>query len=267
MKTFNFFKAIIFSFFSSALYRHAAKAWRWKGFLYLLTVLACLWAIIALVGTYFITNTLDQHIAYMAPQVPTMTIEGGILKSQSKSPVRITLPNKETFAIIDAGNQIKDFSHEQALLLVQRDNYQVKYEDKIQIYQYSKDSKVMINASDIGQIIAHMKVKIISMLFVVFYLVGLVFSMLWLTVVALFISAIVWVVGKIMRRALCYGGALAVSFVALTPSIILSTILSTIPFEMSHRKMLCFAVLIIYAFYAVFVQPKNDEQPCSCQRL
>ncbi|OGT07370.1 MAG: hypothetical protein A2103_02350 [Gammaproteobacteria bacterium GWF2_41_13] len=258
MKTCNFFKAIIFSFFSGSLYRYAATAWRWKGLLYLLTLLACLWVIIASAGTYFAANTLSQHVAYIAPQIPPMTIDQGVLKSQSRSPVRIMLPSNETFAIIDATNQVKDFPHANALLLIQRDSYQVKYGDQIQVYQYPKDAKLMINASDIGQIVSHMEFKIISMIFIVFYLFGLFLSMLWLTVLALFVSVVVWLGGKVFRRALSYGGSLAVSFVALTPTIIVSIILSAIPFDVFHHKMLCLAILVIYAFYAIFVQPKKE---------
>lgn len=81
MKRFNALHALVLSFYSGDFYRDVAKNWTGIGFLYLLMLLSVAWLPSGVRTFKAFTRFVDGKGAAMAQQMPAVTIENGVMRA------------------------------------------------------------------------------------------------------------------------------------------------------------------------------------------
>ena len=102
MKRYNALHALVLSFYSGDFYRDVAKNWTGIGVLYLLMLLSVAWLPTGLRTFKTFTRFVDEKGAAMAQQMPAVTIENGIMRATPSGRHELKEPlTGEIFMIID----------------------------------------------------------------------------------------------------------------------------------------------------------------------
>lgn len=163
MKHYSKLRAVVASFYASALYRDVAFRWRGCGLSYIVLLVTISVIIVGLFFLYVINN-IDgkeraRHLAEllfsdaqlpfeenvnriltMAEEIPQLTFKDGLLKVAEKQPLFIRDPyTKREFVIIDTTGHITSLENNKAVLLLTKNRVHVRpdKETNEKIYYYT----------------------------------------------------------------------------------------------------------------------------------
>lgn len=258
MQEYKWYHAIFMSFFSRNLYRDVANNWGGKAFLYLLLLLALSW----IAETIFFQLGLNQwyradsdKIVY---QIPEMTIKNGVLSTPENHPYIITSPDdiNKRIAIIDATGQYQTLEQSKTDLLI----------TKTQIISQSRPNEIKINSipSSLNIVIEPKVVNqyakdYLNFAWILFFPFVLFFTFLYRVCQALIYSVIGKIFSGISGADLEYGKILQVSLVAITPAIVIATILDIFSISFRYEYLLYFVLAMIYLYFGISAN-KNEQK-------
>lgn len=228
MRRYGILPATILSFYSRSLYADVARNWRGIGAGYLLALLAIVW--IPTVGQMYFQarNVVNNELPKFADQIPAMEFAHGRLTVQGEQPLFLRDPEtREVVAIIDTSGQITSLEGREAMLLVTSDKLitrdpntgRVESNDLSQVpYEFKTSGKDLLQYASKG------------LAFVpAFYPVGLFFSFFYRLTLALIGGAVALVIAPMCGARLNYAGGARLAAVAMTPGIIINTVLGLLP--------------------------------------
>lgn len=250
MRKYGCFQAIFLSFFSRDLYRDVAQNWNGNVIWYLLTVIAIMWGALM----FPLQNSINQHsrvtIEKVMPQFPTIKIENGKVITPEKRPYAIKDPeDQDVIVMIDTSGKYKTLESANTDILVTETEMLYKNDKTDQVEVHTIPSSIQI--SIVPEII---KEKMIG--FAGFaWLLLLPFLILCSAIYRLLQALIYAVFGKIFALTagvnLRYGELYKLTLVAITPTIVVSTIFCWIDYQAPFLWCFYFILSMGYLIFAI----------------
>jgi hypothetical protein len=263
MKKFSIIHVPAMSFFSEALYRDVGLHWKGTGFAYLLLLLAVCW-IPAMIQIHtgfsqFITNDAPPVIN----QVPQITITNGEVSIEEPQPYYIKAPDSnQVLAIIDTTGTITSLEDESTMCLVTKTEVITRKSDvQTQTFDLSEVEDFVLDSNLImGWLRTAGKFAV-----VIIYPFALFGSYAYRIIQALIYAAIGLLFAKWCNTTLSYTALLRLAVVAVTPCIIISTVLGIADVNLPWYASLFYLVVALgYLFFGV---KACSQQPVTQQDM
>ncbi|MGE5174246.1 MAG: DUF1189 family protein [Betaproteobacteria bacterium] len=251
MKRYSMLHALFLSFFSRDLYRDVRANWKGTGFLYLLLLLAVTWLPII----YKIHGDLSEEIRQEVPkyldQMPKITIAGGRVSIDRPVPYTILEPDGSTpFMVIDTSGRIISLGQTDATVLLTGDRimFRRQQRDEVKIYDLTGTD------ASIDRDLVDRWVRTFGKYFgVVAYPVVLAGSFAYRFLQLMIYAAIGMVFVRKLRAPLDSDAVFRLAAVALTPAVVIPTLLLLAGIHVPASPIVFFAVAAAYLYYAVKV--------------
>lgn len=224
MKRYSIFHLPVLTFFSKDLYADIGLNWKGVNFLYLLLLLA-----VCGVGAMVkIHRDLNNFVTNDAPalidQVPEITIYDGQVSIKEDQPYYITAPDSgEVLIIIDTTGKIKSLEETEAFCLLtknkvitKKNEFQNDSYDLSTIKSFSVNSEQITGWAKFGG-------KFAAPVIYPFVLIG---SYVYRIVQVLIYAAVGMLLASICKTKLSYAALIRLAVAAITPGIIVYTILA-----------------------------------------
>jgi len=248
-KKFSIIHLPLLSFFSEALYRDVGLRWKGTNLAYLLLLLAVCW-IPTMVALHIV---LADFIANEAPavveQVPQITITDGRVSIDEPQPYYITHPeSNDVLAIIDTTGTVVSLEDPNTVCLLTRTKLigrQSKFETRV--YDLSRVENFVLDADRITGWL-HTAGKLLA---VIMYPFALFTSYAYRIIQALIYAAVGLLFARWCNTTLSYKALLRLAVAAVTPAIIINTVLSAARVRLPFAGLFYLAVALGYLFFAV----------------
>ncbi len=247
MRRYSIFHVPALSFFSKELYIDVGQNWKGVNFLYLLLLLAvCL--IPRTINLHRgISNFVNNEAPAIVNQVPEITITDGQVSIKETQPYYIKDPDSdELLAIIDTTGQIESIEDTDAFCLltgnkviIKKSKFENRTYDLSNVKAFAVDSERITGWLHIGR----------KFLAVVLYPFALLSSYVYRIVQVLIYAAIGLLFASFCKTTLSYAALIRLSVVAVTPCIIVGTILGLA--DTSIPYFLYLVAALVYLFFAV----------------
>ncbi|MHC4070247.1 MAG: DUF1189 family protein [Planctomycetota bacterium] len=247
MRRYSIFHVPVLSFFSKKLYIDVGQNWKGVNFLYLLLLLA-----VCLIPTMInihrgISNFVNNEASAIVNQVPEITITDGQVSIKETQPYYIKDPDSnEPLAIIDTTGQIESLEDANAFCLLtkteimwQKSEVETRAYDLSNVKEFVVDSERITNWLHIGR-------KFLVVFICPFALLG---SYVYRIAQALIYAAIGLLFASLCKTTLSYADLVRLAVVAVTPCIIVATILGLT--DVSIPTFLYLVAALAYLFFAV----------------
>lgn len=249
--------AIIKSFYSRDLYRDVVQNWGFGVVLYLLLLLTLCWGILAIPMQKNVELGYTSFSDKLFPQIPVMEIKNGELKTPENRPYVITDPhNKQVLAIIDTSGKYQNLDKTTASLLLTK--HAVYYQND------AKMEKMRNFSADLNLDIKPQNVKSISDRFVHWAWLLFLPALILLTFIYRIIEAALYAIlgeifSMIAKISLTYGEVFRLSIFAMTPAIIISTILDWFLIGFRHQLLFYFLLSMAYLVFGVLANKQEGK--------
>jgi hypothetical protein len=258
MSRYGYLQAIPMSFYSSALYREVGESWNSDVILYLMLLLIVCWLPAQVLIQMHLSEYVPPVATFYAQQIPVITIKNGIVSTPEDRPYLITNKKEQIVtAIIDtSGKHLTiDKEPDSVTLLLTKTEMITRNNDNIKIHKLS---------STLNQIIDPQKIKIkiiawVNWLWVIIFPVVFMASLAYRLLQALFYAAIGKIYSLMIDIELSYTIILRLAIVAVTPAIILKTVLTILNYQAPALTFLYFAVAIGYLIFAIHANENEQE--------
>jgi hypothetical protein len=261
MKQYGFLQALVMSFYSRDLYRDVAKNWGGNAFIYLLLLLALCWIPLT-IATQMALNVamyskdatpIDTFVA----QIPVLTLKkDGTLSTPENKPYLIYTPNpKKLVAVVDTTGQYTTIENQPFDVLVTKTSYIGRKDDgTIEIHQVPKGTDYVLHPD---VIVAKVK-GWLGYLWIIMFPVAILGAFIGRLILALFYALIGKIMSLVSNAELPYSTIYLLTLVALTPAIVIGTVLDVTNLLLTaagvgfaHMGLIYFAIAMIYLFFAI----------------
>ncbi|MHC4156072.1 MAG: DUF1189 family protein [Planctomycetota bacterium] len=248
-KKFSIIHVPLMSFFSEALYRDVGLHWKGTGFAYLLLLLAVCW-ITPMVGIHVAFSDFAANDAPpVIEQVPRITITDGEVSIDEPQPYYIKEPESgSVLAIIDTTGTVVSLQDANTVcvltktrLIARKSEFETRTFDLSQVENFVLDSNRIMGWLDTTR----------RLLVVIMYPFALFGSYVYRIIQALIYALVGLLFAKWCNTALSYQALIRLAVVAVTPAIIISTVLSAAHVRLPYAGLFYLAVALGYLFYGV----------------
>jgi hypothetical protein len=238
------------SFYSGDLYREVVKNWRGVGYLYLACVIAGSWLIMSIAAQVIINNALNKYFEPYIVKCPTVTIKGGKLSIDKPLPYIIDisenscidfdtsddakLPQGKDIGVVISPTSVRQFIGDGT------DKTIITF-DKLQ------DSAMTFDQTTLHGIVNGIKTWTGVGLFVVCTPTMIVFCIIQTLLYAL----IGLIVSNVMNVGLTFGQIVRIASVALTPCLVLETLIRCTGHQIPLWGLVAIAIAIGYVIFGV----------------
>lgn len=249
MQQYNLFQAFYMSFYSSRLYKDVATNWGARSFVYLLLLLSFTWIFYIYQAQILLTNGYARASDSLVSQIPVMTIVDGKLKTPENRPYVINEPeSKKVFMVIDTSGKYTSLDQTDAEVLV----------TPTRIYSKPKANQTRIDEipAKLNVVIAPDVVNGYVKRFIGFFWIPLFFLAVFFSYLYRIFQALVYaVIGKMMSMIigvkLAYWQILQIMMVAITPVIVLCTLLHVFNIDLIRHNSIYFLLAMGYLLFGI----------------
>jgi hypothetical protein len=257
MKKFSILHVPLLSFFSGELYRDVGLNWKGVGFGYLFLLLA----ICTVPRMFKIQRGLSDFIEEEAPsfinQVPEITIEKGEVHVDKPQPCYITVPDSnEIIAIIDTTGQIQSLDNTDAFVLLTKTRLisrQNKSESRT--YDLTNVQHFVLDQDKITGWLNTIKKILVPFLYP-FVLLG---SFIFRIIQSLIYAAVGLLFAEWCKTKLSYPALLRLAVTAVTPCIIVRTVLEYASVKLPLAGLWFFLAAMGFLFYGIKACSQIEE--------
>ena len=247
MRRYSLFHVPAWSFFSKGLYIDIGLYWKGLNFLYLLGLLAVCWLPTMIKAHSGLADFIDNDAAAVVNQVPEITITDGVVSIEETQPYYIRkLDSNEPLAIIDTTGQIESLEGTDAFclltsnkLITKKSEVESSVYDLSELKAFSVDSERISGWSHIVR----------NFLIVVMYPFAVLGSYVYRIVQVLIYAAIGLLFASLCKTTISYAALIRLAVAAVTPCIIVGTILGLV--GSSIPSFLYLLAALAYLFFAV----------------
>lgn len=259
MKKFSILHVPLLSFFSGELYRDVGLNWKGVGFGYLFLLLA-----ICTVPRMFkiqrsLSNFIDEQSPPFISQVPEITIEKGEVHVDKPQPCYITVPDSnEIIAIIDTTGQIQSLDNTDAFILLTKTKLisrQNKSESRT--YDLVNVQHFVLDQDKITGWLNTIKRILVPFLYP-FVLLG---SFIFRIIQSLIYAAVGLLFAEWCKTKLSYPALLRLAVTAVTPCIIVRTVLGYASVKLPLASLWFFLTAMGFLFYGIKACFQIEEPP------
>lgn len=250
MKQYGNLRAIFMSFYSRDLYRDVANNWGAGVIFYLLLLLVICWIALMFKIQPSINLFTTQLANNLTPQLPAiMVIKEGVLSTPEKRPylIKNTDGSDKAAAIVDTSGRYKNLQDAKVDVLVTQEG--VYYNDSHNIQQMKKFPETLtvnIYPVKVGVVIT----KIFSYSWILLFPLLVILSFFYRIVQSILYAIIGKIYAAISGTALSYYRILKLTMVAITPAIVIGTVLEFMD-RWGEYNLVLFIISLIYVIFAV----------------
>ena len=259
MKKYSIIHLPFLSFFSKELYRDVGLCWKGVGFAYLLLLLTVCWIPTMVKIHVGFSDFINNEVPPFIEQVPDITITDGEASIQEPQPYYIKAPDSnDVIAIIDTTGTTESLEDANAICLLTRTNviwrqneFETRTVDLSNVKNFVLDSDRIMGWLHIAE----------KFLVIVMYPFALLGSYLYRIVQALIYAAVGLLFASWCKVSLSYAALLRLAIVAVTPCIIVGTVLGLV--ATSLPWYLYPAAALAYLFFGVWAcsqTPPAEQQ-------
>lgn len=261
MKRYSLYHVPILSFFSGSLYRDVALHWKGIGFLYLLLLLAICWIPVMVKFQFMVANFVENEAPKVVTQVPTLTIVDGKASIKEPQPYRITDPDTgNPLVVIDTTGEIVSLSDTVAIALVTETQVEFRKSNvETRTVRFDEIKNFTLDQATINVWLNKMKAIAVPVVYPSAVLGAFVYRIVQMLIYAL--------VGMLFAT-LCdskrsYASLLRLASVAVTPCILVSTILWLANVDVPIAGLWYLLGALAYLFFGVKASSRvvDDQAP------
>lgn len=258
MSRYGMIQAIFMSFYSKKLYRDVAVNWGGKSLIYLLFILSLSWIYFTYQIQHGINTFTAKDVDKIVVQIPVVTINQGKVSTPENRPYEITDPDtKQKIAVIDATGQYKTLEEAKAMVLVTPTQVIAQTKpNETKIYDIPANLNLV---ADPLVITGYIK-TFLGFSWIPFFICLLLFSFVYRLLQALLYSIIGKIVSGIANVQVTYGQCMQIVMVAITPAIIVATILDALGITFKNQLLCYFLLTILYLFYGILANKPSNQQ-------
>ncbi|MCW5588037.1 MAG: DUF1189 family protein [Legionellales bacterium] len=261
MKKFSLLQAIIYSFFSRALYSQVGQKWIGAGFKYLFL----------LIMLYSLPLTLkwQLEINYFAKfifppilkELPLIKIDQGSLSIDKAVPYTIYHPLTHLPYIIFDTASASLVKPSDAKFVVHAHQLSLRWDNLVHEYRFDTQQSATLTPEFFAMKMRELKTWFSFIAYPLTVILG--FSTYLFAVIILALLGLIFV--SLTDRQLDYIALLRLSVVALTPALLLHAIIKLLDIHFSHQLFVGVIITLCYLFFAILANPKrapiaaNDE--------
>jgi len=250
MKKFSIIHIPVLSFFSKELYRDVGLYWKGVNFSYLLLLLAiCLIPTMIKMHIGF-ADFVNNDVPTVVEQVPEITITDGQVSIEEPEPYYIKDPDSGDviIAIVDTTGTIKSLEDPNTICLLAKTNIMWRQgEFETRTIDLSEVKNFVLDSERISGWL-HTARKFLVMAIYPFALLG---SYLYRIVQALIYAAIGLLFALWCKVTLSYATLLRLAVVAVTPSVLVKTILGIAGAHLPYAGLIYLVAALAYLFFGV----------------
>ena len=251
MKKFSIIHIPVLSFFSKELYMDVALNWKGVGTAlgYLLLLLAVCWIPTMIEVHIGFADFVDNEAPKVVEQVPEITIIDGQVSIEEPQPYYINDPDSgNVMAIIDTTATITSLEDPNALCLLTKTSIMwQESEFETRTIDLSEVENFVLNSERIMGWL-HTAEKFLAIIIYPFVLLG---SYLYRIVQVLIYAAIGLLFASRCKVTLSYAALLRLAVVAVTPCMIVKTILGIVGVHLPYAALIYLLAALAYLFFAV----------------
>jgi hypothetical protein len=257
MKRYSIVHPFVLSFFSKRLFQDVARNWRGAGFLYLLLLLAICWIPNTIKAIMSFSHFAAEEAPRFLDQVPNITITNGEVSISEPMPYTIKDPDSgAVIAILDTTGAMPDLEGSEAHVLLtktklifKKNAAETRVYDLSPIASFTLTKERLYGWFDIAR-------KCLGFAFFPICVLG---SLVYRIVQALIYAAIGLIFASLLKVRLSYASLLRLSVVAVTPVVILDTLLDLAGQHIPVWGLICFLIAMGYLFFGV--KASAEAQP------
>ena len=257
-RQFSVWQAIFKSFHSKELYQDVGRNWSSQGALTLLIILAFIWIpYTAQIHMQDMPET-ERELAKMVKDIPRIEIRNG--QVHTAAPMPYTIYDQETGApmlIIDTTGEVTSLSHlpkgmllTRNQLFIKNNEYQTRSYDLTGIDEFYVDQQRLEGWISVIRHIAAIVIYPFAVLGV--YAYRLIQGCIYALVGLLF--------ANILKVELRYSAIIQMTYVALTPMLILDAVKTLLNLEIPLWTPICITLVLVYLFYGMKANQEEDGQ-------
>ncbi len=256
MKQYSIFHVPFMSFFSKALYRDVCFHWKRVGFGYLLLLLIVCWIPRIMKIHSGLNEFVENEVPPMVAQVPTITFKNGEASVDVPQPYMIPDAN-DVIGIIDTTGEITSLNETDAFFLLTKTQLIYKENEyKTETFDLSELGDMVIDQNLINKWIGLIKSWVVPVI-CVFAIPG---SYIFRIIQALIYGAIGLLFANMCKSQRSYASLVRLAVVAVTPVIIVGTVLSMAGLTLPFSGLLGFAAAMGLLYFGVKACADDDEE-------
>lgn len=261
-KRFPFPAGYAFSFFLPALYDDVARRWKGAAIGYLALLTFICWAI----GCWSFYQQLqifsDREVPRFTEQLPPLTFQDGkISTSEGKTyPIEV---QGDPFLLIDTANTTSQEERDSFPVVLTDTQLITKDNGSTEIHEISEYAELLRNGTMTAKDWLVQIREFIQLLFFVLAPLWLILSFLLYLIWALILSLLALLMNSILHKGLEYPSLYRLSIVALTPSLIVATVLDVAGVDIPWGFFAFLGLTILYVIFAVVSvqEPRRTAGP------
>jgi predicted Zn finger-like uncharacterized protein len=257
-RTFSAFKIPLLSFYSKSMYRDACFCWKGSGFAYLFLLLAVCWMPSLVKFHLMISKSIRKDLAPIISQIPQITITNGMASVDVPQPYTIKSPEtKKAIFVIDTTGKINTLKEADARGLITKKEIIIQKNDlETRSFSFKSIDHLIVNQQKVAGW-SEMARKYSAITFYPFAVAG---SFVFRIIQMLLYAVIGLMFASWCRSKISYDCLLRLSIVAVTPCIIINTILGVAGVTVPFAGLWSFLITMLYLFIGVKESAKHARQ-------
>ena len=259
MKRYRFFQAPAMAFFSPSFYKDVGLNWKGTGFAYLLLLLAICWVPTFIQFQLSVANYVENKAPAIISQIPPIIIIKGEASADVTQPYKIIDPDSgKVLVLIDTiGKTVSREKIESIALLTKTEAIIKKSDVETRIFSLKKIEFFVLDKQKVSSWLKMFRNYGALVLFLFFVIVSFVFRILQLLIYAV----IGLLFTKICKTKHSYQTLLRLSVMAITPVIIISTVVEIAAIKIPLQSLLYFIAAMGYLFFGVKIVSHKEKIP------
>lgn len=255
-QTFPFWQAPYLAWFSKPFYQDVAQRWRGLALTYLLVLLAVAWLPNAFRLNQRMETFRNNDLPPILEQVPRLEIQNGEIQADVTMPYRIIDPeSQETLVVIDKNATEDDFDRLNTLILITRDQIISNRNGFNRSFNLDDLEGVSIDKESLGGWIDGG----ITWTRTLAYPLLVINSWSYRFFQALLFGVVGLIIANSIQAKLPYAAVVRLSIIALTPVILIRTLLNFFGITVPFWWLLAFAITVIYLYQAIKANQGRSE--------
>lgn len=253
MRRYSILHAFFMCFYSPALYRDVGQRWRGVGLGYMLLLTLLVWIPITMMWHYRLTDFMHTDFPGLVSQVPQINVVEGKLSIDRPVPYIIIDPDNpdRNFLVVDTREAPLSFAQADTEILVTRHHVTLKDNKtgKIDTLTFSDHPQLMnlqLNHSDIVSLVQQFQER---WLLVGIYLICVLLAWCYRVLQLLIYALVGMLFTGWLKTPKDFDFLLRISAVALTPSILIATLLDL--FALPNIGFLAIGLTIFYLYFGL----------------
>jgi len=262
MRKYGLFHPPVLSFFSKDLYIDVARNWTGTGIIYLLMLLIITWGLITVRAHFATTALLNSEGRAIAAKIPTMKLTKGKIAFEVEQPFIVNEPESDKpLIILDTTGQTTSLDdHPGVVMLVTETKMITRNQGKVEEVDLSQLPDFKVDQQTLQGWLESAGTIIVIVLLPIFLVTSIVYRLLQLILYALIAGAF----ASSAKLKLDFSTQMRLAAMALTPAIVLDTILWVGNIEMPFWWPICFFLTLGYLYFGIGAVAKAqppDQQP------